>query len=140
MDQLAAGWQLVSRCVVVQTSLYFQRMVHLAVPREEGGYREQPDAADPETEPFSGPGAGDASQEASGFYGTDTEDRDRGDEGGEDRERRGGEDEWERDGGDDRKRRGGGARGEEDEREGGPEDQDVLEANRTTPDLDALIG
>lgn len=94
---------------------------------------------------LGGPGAGDTSLEASGFYGTDMEDRDRGEEGGEDRERRGGEDEWERDTGEDRERRGGEARGEEEERGGGRGDQDVhvldaSDANHTTPDLDALIG
>lgn len=103
-------------------------MVHLAVPR---------DSTDPEKELLGGPGAGDASLEASGLYGTDMEDRDRGEEGGEDRERRGGEDEWERDTGEDRERRGG-----DDERGGGTDDQvlDALDANHTSPDLDALIG
>lgn len=108
-------------------------MVHLAAPQD---YRGRPDAADPEMELFSGPGAADASQEASGFYGTDLEDRDRGEEGGEDRERRGGEDEWEREAGEDRESRGG----DEEEREGRMDNQDALEANHTTPDLDALIG
>lgn len=120
-------------------------MVHLAVPQDVESYRGHPDSSDPEKELLSGPGAGDASQEASGFYGTDMEDRDRGEEGGEERERRGGEDEWERDAGEDRERRGGGAREEEEERGGGTDDQDVhvldaLDANHTTPDLDALIG
>ncbi|XP_056219470.1 podocalyxin-like protein 2 [Seriola aureovittata] len=117
-----------------------ERMVHLVAPQDAERYRGQPDAADPETELLSGPGAGDASQEASGFYGTDMEDRDRGEEGGEDRERKGGEEEWERE--EDRERRGGDARGEEEEEERteGMDDQDALEANRTTPDLDALIG
>ncbi|XP_051271146.1 podocalyxin-like protein 2 [Dicentrarchus labrax] len=106
-----------------------ERMVHLAVPQDA-------DSTDPEKELLGGPGAGDASLEASGFYGTDMEDRERGEEGGEDRERRGGEDEWERDTGEDRERERGG---------GGTDDQDVhvldaLEANHTTPDLDALIG
>ncbi|XP_070759415.1 podocalyxin-like protein 2 [Enoplosus armatus] len=122
-----------------------ERMVHLAVPQDAESYRGHPDSTDPEKEVFSGPGAGDASLEASGFYGTDLEDRDRGEEGGEDRERRGGEDEWERDTVEDRERRGGDAREEEEERDGGTDDQDVhvldsLEANHTTPDLDALIG
>ncbi|XP_050930608.1 podocalyxin-like protein 2 isoform X2 [Lates calcarifer] len=110
-----------------------EHMVHLAAPQD---YRGRPDAADPEMELFSGPGAADASQEASGFYGTDLEDRDRGEEGGEDRERRGGEDEWEREAGEDRESRGG----DEEEREGRMDNQDALEANHTTPDLDALIG
>lgn len=110
-------------------------MVHLVVPQDSESYR------DPEKELVGGPGAGDASLEASGFYGTDMEDRERGEEGGEDRERRGGEDEWEREMGEDQERRGGDARGEEEER--GGEDVhglDVSEANHTTPDLDALIG
>ena len=105
---------------IVHLSLYFQRMVHLAAPQDAGGSRAH---TDPDTEPFGGPGAGDASQEASGFYGTDTEDRDRGEEGGEDRERRGGgEDEWE-----ERERRRGGER-------------DASDVSHLTPDLDALIG
>ncbi|XP_053171589.1 podocalyxin-like protein 2 [Scomber japonicus] len=126
-----------------------ERMVHLAVPRDSQSYRGQ---TDPETELLGGPGAGDASLEASGFYGTDTEERDRGEEAGEDRERRvgeeRGEDEWERDAGEDRERRGQEEEEEEEEeeeREGGLDDQDLheldaLEVNHTTPDLDALIG
>ncbi|XP_069387817.1 podocalyxin-like protein 2 [Paralichthys olivaceus] len=108
-----------------------ERMVHLAAPQEAGGYRGRTDAADPDTELFGGPGAGDASQEASGFYVTDTEDRDRGEEGGEDRERRGGgEDEWE-----ERERRRGDGRGE-----GGEDERDASDVSHLTPDLDALIG
>lgn len=87
-------------------------MVHLVVPQDAGNYRETPGTTEPDTELLSGPGAGDASHEASGFYGTDTEDRD----GGEDRGRRGGEDEWE-----ERERR-------------------RQELRHATPDLDALIG
>lgn len=128
-----------------QTSLYFQRMVHLADPQDAESYRGHPVSTDPEKELPGGPGAGDASLETSGFYGTDMEDRDRGEEGGEDRERRGGEDEWERDTGEDRERRGGDGKGEEEERGGRRGKQDVhileaLEANHTTPDLDSLIG
>ncbi|XP_076003239.1 uncharacterized protein podxl2 [Genypterus blacodes] len=116
-----------------------ERMVHLTVPRGADGY--------PETELLSGPGTGDTSSEASGFYGTDAEDRDRGEEGGEDRERRGederGEDDWE-----DRERRGEDVKEEEKESRGAREKQklhdepiwDSLEVNHTTPDLDALIG
>lgn len=115
---------------------YFQRMVHLVVPQDSESFREPPDSTDPEKELVGGPGAGDASLEASGFYGTDMEDRDRGEEGGEDRERRGGEDEWEREMGEDQERRGGDARGEEED----AHVLDVSEANHTTPDLDALIG
>ncbi|CAJ1050873.1 podocalyxin-like protein 2 [Xyrichtys novacula] len=103
-----------------------ERMVHLVVPQ------------DAEKELGGGPGAGDASLEASGFYGTDTEDRDRGEEGGEERERRGGEDEWERGVGEERERRRGDVRGGEEEDH--DHELDVLEANHTTPDLDSLIG
>ncbi|XP_030277405.1 podocalyxin-like protein 2 [Sparus aurata] len=113
-----------------------ERMVHLVVPQDSESFREPPDSTDPEKELVGGPGAGDASLEASGFYGTDMEDRDRGEEGGEDRERRGGEDEWEREMGEDHERRGGDARGEEED----AHVLDVSEANHTTPDLDALIG
>lgn len=117
-------------------------MVHLVVPQDAEGYRGSPDSSDPDKELIGGPGAADASLEASGFFGTDMEDRDRGEEGGEDRERRGGEEEWERYKGEDIERGGGGAREEEEERGGGTDDQDlhVLDANHTTPDLDALIG
>ncbi|CAK6974456.1 podocalyxin-like protein 2 [Scomber scombrus] len=127
-----------------------ERMVHLAVPQDLQRYRGQTDSTDPETELLGGPGAGDASLEASGFYGTDTEERDRGEEGGEDRERRvgedRGEDEWDRDTGEGRERRGQEEEEEEEEeRGGGLDDQDLheldaLEVNHTTPDLDALIG
>ncbi|KAL3058084.1 hypothetical protein OYC64_010297 [Pagothenia borchgrevinki] len=119
-----------------------ERMVHLVVPQDAEGYRGSPDSSDPDKELIGGPGAADASLEASGFFGTDMEDRDRGEEGGEDRERRGGEEEWERYKGEDIERGGGGAREEEEERGGGTDDQDlhVLDANHTTPDLDALIG
>lgn len=120
-------------------------MVHLVVPQDAESYRGHPGTTDPETELLGGPGAGDASQEASGLYGTDMEDRERGEEGGEDRERRGGEDEWERDAREDRDRMGVDIRGGEEERGGRTDAQDVhvqdrLEVNHTTPDLDALIG
>ncbi|XP_032370612.1 podocalyxin-like protein 2 [Etheostoma spectabile] len=118
-----------------------ERMVHLVVPQDADSYRGRPDSSDPEKDLLGGPGAGDASLEASGFYGTDTEDRDRGEEGGEHRERRGGEDEWDRDTGEDGERREGNARAEEEER-GGRDDADVhvVDVNHTSPDLDALIG
>ncbi|XP_034725659.1 podocalyxin-like protein 2 [Etheostoma cragini] len=118
-----------------------QRMVHLVVPQDAESYRGRPDSSDPEKDLLGGPGAGEASLEASGFYGTDMEDRDRGEEGGEDRERRGGEDEWDRDMGEDEERREGNARAEEEER-GGTDDADVrlVDTNHTSPDLDALIG
>ncbi|XP_068451271.1 podocalyxin-like protein 2 isoform X2 [Clinocottus analis] len=79
-----------------------ERMIHLV-----GSYN------DPETELL-------ASTETSGFYGTDMEDRDRGEEGGEERERRGGEE-------------------EEEERRGG-EEEATDDDSHTSPDLDALIG
>lgn len=96
-------------------------MIHLVVPQKEPSYRGPPDSSDPEKEPLAGPGAGDASLEASGYYGTDMEDRDRGEDEGEDRERRGGE-EWEIDVGEDKERTG--------------EDDDT----HTSPDQEALIG
>lgn len=114
-------------------------MVHLAVPQDADGYTVNPDFSDPEMELRSGPGAGDSSQEASGLYGTDMEDRERGEEGIEDRERRGGEDEWEKEAREERERK----REAEDEKGGLRDNQDVLDAlevNHTTPDLDALIG
>ncbi|KAK2915528.1 uncharacterized protein podxl2 isoform X2 [Channa argus] len=122
-----------------------ERMVHLVVPQDAESYRGHPGTTDPETEVFGGPGAGDTSQEASGFYGTDMEDRDRGEEGGEDRERRGGEEEWETDAGENRENKGGDARGEEEDRERGTDSWDAhvlhrSEVNHTTPDLDSLIG
>nr|XP_040060635.1 podocalyxin-like protein 2 [Gasterosteus aculeatus aculeatus] len=98
-----------------------ERMIHLVVPQKEPSYRGPPDSSDPEKEPLAGPGAGDASLEASGYYGTDMEDRDRGEDEGEDRERRGGE-EWEIDVGEDKERTG--------------EDDDT----HTSPDQEALIG
>ncbi|XP_013870795.1 podocalyxin-like protein 2 [Austrofundulus limnaeus] len=94
-----------------------ERMVHLAVPEGPEGYRGHQVSSDR-------PGAGDTSQEASGFYGMDTEDRDRGEEGAEDREET--EERTEEDK----------MRGETD----GHDVPDVLEVNHTTPDLDALIG
>ncbi|XP_061584339.1 podocalyxin-like protein 2 [Cololabis saira] len=96
-----------------------ERMVHLAVLRDGDGFTGRTDAGDPETELRRGPGAAEASQEASGVYGTDMEERERGEDGGEDPFRREGEEEWERD--EDRRRRDG-------------------DLNHTTPDLDALIG
>lgn len=116
-----------------------ERMVHLAVPQAAEGYTVNPDFSDPETERLSGPEAGDSSQEASGLYGTDMEDRDRGEEGAEDRERRGGEHEWEKEAGEESERTGEA----EDGKGGVRDDQDVLDAlevNHTTPDLDTLIG
>lgn len=112
-----------------------QHMVHLAVPLDAESYRGQPGSSDPEREPHAGAAAADTSLESSGFYGTDMEDRDRGEEGTEEPERRTGEDEWDRDVGEDRER----------QREGETRIKDVdelriLEANHTTPDLDTLIG
>lgn len=92
-------------------------MVHLVSPQDSERYI----------------GQTDLSQEASGFYGTDMEDRDRGEEGGDERARRGGEEEWERDTGEDRERRGG-------DREGEADNEDASELGHLTPDLDTLIG
>lgn len=111
-------------------------MVHLAILCEPEVFQRQSDPTDPETELTAGPGAGDTSQEASGFYGTDTEDRDRGDE---DRERRGGDD-WDRDAAEDRQRREGQDQAGERTDGHGVHFLDNLEVNHTTPDLDALIG
>ncbi|XP_072307852.1 uncharacterized protein podxl2 [Eucyclogobius newberryi] len=111
-----------------------ERMVHLAVPQDPEDYQGQSDPVDPETELTAGPGAGDTSLEASGFYGTDTEDR-TGEEGGEERERRGGDE--------------GRTETVEDGRTTTAEERteghvvhflDDLEVNRTSPDLDTLIG
>ncbi|KAG7493949.1 hypothetical protein JOB18_019511 [Solea senegalensis] len=113
-----------------------EHMVHLASTMDAEHYRGQPDVNHPETELLGGPGAGETSQEASGFYRTDMEDRDRGEEGAEDRERRGGEDEWERDTGEDREWRGARGRGEEEQVDGGI----AAEIDHLTPDLDTLIG
>ncbi|XP_029907416.1 podocalyxin-like protein 2 [Myripristis murdjan] len=119
-----------------------ERMVHLTSPLDVERYQGQPASSDPDTGLHGGPGAADASLEASGFYGMDTEDR--GEEAGEDRDRRGGEErgeeEWEKDGREE-KERGGATREERERREG--TDVQVrgdAEANHTTPDLDALIG
>ncbi|CAN9512208.1 unnamed protein product [Ophioblennius macclurei] len=101
-----------------------ERMIHLTIPQDPQDLGGLQDSPDPEKEQVGGAGRGDASQEGSGFYGTDAEDRDRGEDGGEERERRGGEDEWERE------ETRGGAAGED----------DVVMVNRSTPDLDALIG
>lgn len=92
-------------------------MVHLAVPKGPQSYGGHQVSSDR-------PGAGEASQEASGFYGLDTEDRERGEEGAEDQEET--EERTEEDK----------LRGETD----GHDVPEVLEVNHTTPDLDALIG
>ncbi|XP_029990961.1 podocalyxin-like protein 2 [Sphaeramia orbicularis] len=125
-----------------------ERMVHLAVPQDPEDLRGPADSSEPET------------QDASGFYGTDTEDRDRGEEGGEERERRGGDEEWDRDAAEEPIRgEGGGAhqhqgpiRGEgggahqhqgpvRGEGGGGAhQHRHSVDVNHTTPDLDALIG
>uniref|UniRef100_A0A1A8DKM9 Podocalyxin-like 2 n=1 Tax=Nothobranchius kadleci TaxID=1051664 RepID=A0A1A8DKM9_NOTKA len=112
-----------------------EHMVHLIDPQDPEGYSGPSYPADPETELVGGPGEGDVSQEASGFYGMDMEDRDRGDEG-EDQEGRK-EEEWERDTGEERER-------EAHDKTGGGMDEhnvpEVLEVNHSAPDLDALIG
>ncbi|KAM6927301.1 uncharacterized protein podxl2 [Xenentodon cancila] len=133
-----SGGQDVARTAAVEESMdvedEMERMVHLAVLRDANSYRGQPDSADPEAELRGGPGASDASHEASGFYGMDMEERDRGEEGGEDQFRREGEEEWERDAGEDSSRR------EENVREKGERTDGHGDLNHTTPDLDALIG
>ncbi|KAM8914794.1 uncharacterized protein podxl2 isoform 2-T2 [Spinachia spinachia] len=93
---------------------------------KEPSYRAPHDSTDPKEEFLARPGAGDASLEVSGFYGTDMEDRDRGEEEGEDKGRRGGE-EWEIDMGEDKEMTRGEDRGEDDD-------------THPSPDLDALIG
>lgn len=97
----------------------FQRMVHLGGPPDPQGYRGQPrrSAADKELL-LNGQDAGDESLEASGFNGSDMEERERAEEGGESLEPRGRQQTWAR----------------EEEPNGG------AGANHTAPDLDALIG
>lgn len=97
----------------------FQRMVHLGGPPDPQGYRGQPrrSAADRELL-LNGQDAGDESLEASGFNGSDMEERERAEEGGESLEPRGRQQTWAR----------------EEEPNGG------AGANHTAPDLDALIG
>lgn len=116
-------------CSADHMSSIFQRMVHLAVLRDTDGYGGPADPSDPEMELRGGLGVVDASLETSGFYGTDLEDRDKGDEGLEDQGRRDGEEEWERE---DRDRREG--------YEGGHTVFSSSEVNHTSPDLDTLIG
>ncbi|XP_056157865.1 podocalyxin-like protein 2 [Lampris incognitus] len=109
-----------------------ERMVHLSPPQYD--HQGQLESTDPELELHDGVGAADASLEASGFYGTDTEER--GEEG-EERERRGeerGEEGWEKNNEEARE-----------ERKEGEDPDDVrlwadLETNHSTPDLDSLIG
>ncbi|XP_054906017.1 podocalyxin-like protein 2 [Poeciliopsis prolifica] len=115
-----------------------ERMVHLAVPLGADGAGGHLELTEPEAERRGGLGAGDASQEASGFDGTDTEDRERGDDGGEDQDKRGGgEDEWERYAAEDRERQG------EEDKTGRETDErgvsEAVEVNHTTPDIYALI-
>uniref|UniRef100_A0A1A8EQD7 Podocalyxin-like 2 n=1 Tax=Nothobranchius korthausae TaxID=1143690 RepID=A0A1A8EQD7_9TELE len=112
-----------------------EHMVHLIDPQDPEGYSGPSYPADPETELVGGPGAGDVSQEASGFYGMDMEDRDRGEEG-EDQETRK-EEEWEQDMGEEREREEHDKTGEGMDEHNVPE---VLEVNHSAPDLDALIG
>lgn len=117
---------------------FSQRLRHLVVPQDAERHQRQTDSLDQDTRLVAGPRAGDVSQEASGFYGMDTEDR--VEDRGEDRERRAEEEEWERETEEDRERRGGDTREEEG---GGGTTEDVVkdtEDNHTTPDLDALIG
>ncbi|XP_038135634.1 podocalyxin-like protein 2 isoform X2 [Cyprinodon tularosa] len=99
-----------------------ERMVHLAVPLDTENSRGDLEP----TELHGGP----ASQEASGFDGLDTEDRERGEE------------EWERYAGEDRDRRED-VTEVEDETGQGTDELSISEAsefNHTAPDLDTLIG
>lgn len=109
-------------------------MVHLGGPPDTETYRGQPHISEADKELLNGQEAGDESLEASGFNGSDMEERERGEEGGESLERRGRQNKWER-------VRESGEREREGEPNGGAGDVlDSLEANRTAPDLDALIG
>lgn len=113
---------------------HFQRIVHLGGPPDTESYRGRPHASEADKELLNGQEAGDESLEASGFNGSDMEERERGEEGGESRERRGRQDRWETAG-------ESGERETEAERNGGAGDVlAALEANHTAPDLDALIG
>lgn len=109
-------------------------MVHLGGPPDTETYRGQPDTSEADKELLNGQEAGDESLEASGFNGSDMEERERGEEGGESQEQRGRRKKWER-------VREGGERESEEGRNGGAGDVlDALEANHTAPDLDALLG
>lgn len=95
-------------------------------------FRGQPDTSDADKELLNGQEVGDESLEASGFNGSDMEERERGEEGGESLERRGRRNKWQR------VRQSGEREGERDG--GGGDVLDALEADHTAPDLDALIG
>lgn len=104
-------------------------MVHLGGPPGTEIYRGQPRTSEADKERFNGQEAEDESLEASGFNGSDLEERERGEEGGESQERQGRRDKW------------GTVRGSgqsEGEAIGGA--GEVPDANQTAPDLDALIG
>lgn len=106
-------------------------MVHLGGPPGTEIYRGQPRTSEADKELLNGQEAEDESLEASGFNGSDLEERERGEEGGESRERQGRREKW------------GAVRGSgQSEREGEAiaGAGEVLDANQTAPDLDALIG
>lgn len=107
-------------------------MVHLGGPPDTETYRGQAHASEADKELLNGQEAGDESLEASGFNGSDMEERERGEEGGERLGRRGRQNKWGR-------VKESGER--EEEPIGGAGDVlDATEANLTATDLDALIG
>lgn len=113
---------------------HLQQMVRQGGPLDTETYRGQPLASEADRELPHGQEAGDESLEASGFNGSDKEERERGEEGGESLERRGSPKKWERARGSGR--REGGGQGNE----GAGDVLDALEANRTAAALDALTG
>lgn len=104
----------------------FQRMVHLGGPPGTEIYRGQTRTSEADKELLNGQEAEDESLEASGFNGSDLEER--GEEGGESRERQGRREKW------------GTVRGSGQSEREGEGAGEVLDANQTAPDLDALIG
>lgn len=113
---------------------HFQQMVHLGGPPDTETYRGRPLTPEADKELLNGQEAGDESLEASGFNGSDMEERERGEEGGESLERRERQNKWERVAENGKRERGG-------QPDGGAGDvPDAAEANHTAPDLDALIG
>lgn len=108
-------------------------MVHLGGPPGIEIYRGPPRTSEADKELLNGQEAEEESQEASGFNGSDLEERER-EEGGESREPRGRQNEW----GATREGRQQEPHGEGDG--GAGEVLDALEANQSAVDLDALIG
>lgn len=118
---------------MIAICFHFQRMVHLGGPPGTETYRGQTRTSEADKELLNGQEAEDESLEASGFNGSDLEERERerGEEGGESRERQGRREKW-------GTVRGSGQSEREGEGIGGA--GEVLDANQTAPDLDALIG